>query len=123
MEKQRPTSMGLRVDDRGPAHTRVSVWVGRVLGQRGRAGTLTLRTDELDDLTRHLGPDLEAGGYEVLFSHELGKGDVLLDGGTVTSVDVDRSRHLVTAEVDHLWLREWPAYTMLRAHRPGQGGA
>lgn len=45
-----PVTAALRVVARNPGHVTLSVWVGRTPGNRGRAGKLTLRTDEWDDL-------------------------------------------------------------------------
>lgn len=46
----RPTSMGVKVIDRNPRHTRVTVFIGRTPGSRGKSGELTLRSDEFDEM-------------------------------------------------------------------------
>ena len=46
----RVPSVGYKVIDENPAHTRITVWVGRTPGARGNSGTLTVRTDELSEL-------------------------------------------------------------------------
>lgn len=53
-----------RVDHANPAHVTLSVFVGRTEGARARAGTLTLRTDEVRDLLATTGgqPVLDLGG-------------------------------------------------------------
>lgn len=50
MTDRDPVTMGLRVDDANPGHTRLSVFVGRNPGARGHAGHLVLRTDEWDEI-------------------------------------------------------------------------
>lgn len=52
-------TLAFREEFRNPAHVTVGVFVGRNKGSRGRAGTLTLRADEWDEMQ-------EAGGIEVL---------------------------------------------------------
>lgn len=120
MNEPGPVTVGLRVDDRGPAHTRLSVFVGRNRGARGRAGELTLRTDEWDELAGRLPPSLEVcPAYEQMFSHELARHDVLDSGETVTADPVvDREAGTVVAEVDYRHEILWPAYTMLQVYRP-----
>lgn len=54
MTDRDPVTVGIRVDDRNVAHTRVSVFVGRNEDARGHAGHLVLRTDEWDDLMHAL---------------------------------------------------------------------
>lgn len=44
------TTVMFREIARNPGHVMVRVWVGRNPGARGAAGTLTLRTDEWDEL-------------------------------------------------------------------------
>lgn len=44
------TTVMFREVDRNPGHVRITVWIGRNHGARGNAGTLTLRTDEWDEL-------------------------------------------------------------------------
>ena len=43
-------SMHFREEERNPGHVRVGVWVGTRPGSRAKAGTLTVRTDEWDEL-------------------------------------------------------------------------
>lgn len=54
MRHERPTTILLREDDRNPGHVRVTVWIGRNPGARGNSGTLTIRTDEWDELRDRL---------------------------------------------------------------------
>lgn len=55
----RPVTVLLREMERSSAHVEVAVWAGRNPGARAKAGTLTLRADEWDELAEHL-HDLEA---------------------------------------------------------------
>lgn len=50
MSDQRPVSAAMRVDSENREHTTVTVFAGRNPGARGHSGTLTFRTDELEDL-------------------------------------------------------------------------
>lgn len=45
-----PVKAAIRVDDRNPGHTTISVFIGRNEGARGHSGRLVVRTDELDEL-------------------------------------------------------------------------
>ena len=119
-----PVTVGLRENARSPGHTLVSVFVGRRRGARGHAGELTLRTDEWDELAARLGPSdggiVEAWPpYVEMVTHELRRGDVLDSGATITGdVHVNRDAGEVVAEVDHRHLHRWPAYRIVRVHRP-----
>ena len=42
--------IGFREDTRNPGHVNVSVFIGRNDNARGRSGTLTIRTDEWDEI-------------------------------------------------------------------------
>lgn len=64
MNDQRPVTATIRVVNRNAAHVTLAVFVGRQEGSRGHAGTLTLRTDEYDQLG-HVDTD---GNWVVRFS-------------------------------------------------------
>ncbi len=51
---ERGVSVGWRVDEQNPGHTKVSVFIGRNPGARGHAGQLTIRTDEWEELAEEL---------------------------------------------------------------------
>lgn len=61
-----PVKLAFRVDERGPGHTKVSVFVGRQVGSRGHSGQLVFRTDEWDELSSGLGPPGETNMVEAV---------------------------------------------------------
>ncbi|MDP9301281.1 MAG: hypothetical protein M3P43_10380 [Actinomycetota bacterium] len=47
---QQPVTVGWREDERAGGHVQLSLFVGRNLDARGRAGVITLRVDEWDEI-------------------------------------------------------------------------
>ncbi len=47
---QEPVTVGWREDERAGGHVQLSLFVGRNLDARGRAGVITLRVDEWDEI-------------------------------------------------------------------------
>ena len=55
MPENQTVTIALREESRNPGHVLIGVFIGRNKGSRGRSGTLTLRTDEWDEIaTRYL---------------------------------------------------------------------
>ncbi len=55
--------IGFREDKRGSAHTEVSIFVGKQVGQRGLAGTVTMRNAEWDELRETLHTGMLQGAH------------------------------------------------------------
>lgn len=56
--------IGFREDKIEGGHTRVSVFVGKQIGQRGHAGTITLRNDEWIELSETLRSGMLQGAHK-----------------------------------------------------------
>ncbi len=50
MSDERPVTVGWREDDRAGGYVQVSLFVGRNLGARARAGVIILRIDEWEEM-------------------------------------------------------------------------
>lgn len=55
--------IGFREDEIMGGHTQVSVFVGKQIGQRGRAGQITLRNEEWDELAATLRSGMLQGAH------------------------------------------------------------
>lgn len=55
--------IGFRLDERGPAHSQVSIFVGKQKGQRGHAGAVTMRNSEWDELQETLRTGMLQGAH------------------------------------------------------------
>ena len=56
--------IGFREDEIRGGHTQVSVFVGKQIGQRGHAGTITLRNEEWDELRVTLRDGMLQGAHK-----------------------------------------------------------
>ncbi len=56
--------VGFRLDEQGPAHSQVSIFVGKQKGQRGRAGTVTMRNSEWEELSKILQTGILQGAHK-----------------------------------------------------------
>ncbi len=56
--------IGFRADSVDGGHTRVSVFVGKMIGQRGHAGQLTLRNEEWFELAATLRSGMLQGAHK-----------------------------------------------------------
>ena len=56
--------IGFREDEIVGGHTTVSVFVGKQIGQRGHAGTITLRNEEWDEIAVTLRDGMLQGAHK-----------------------------------------------------------